>query len=141
MAPSLAVPPVPEPARPPGVPASPRRRPPWPAGTRPTAPDRSGPGRAPGCQPAAMRWVGCRSLEAATDEVPRHDDALDLARPFADATDAQFAVPALEREILGHARTAVDLHRPVDHPAGRLGRHQLGHGRLGAEGLAAIGLG
>src|SRR4051812_18788078 len=85
--------------------------------------------------------VTARSLEAAADEVPRHDDALDLTRAFPDAPDAQLAVPPLERQILGHARPAVDLHRPVDDPAAGLRRDKLGHGGLRAELLAAVGLG
>src|SRR3954468_22779976 len=77
--------------------------------------------------------VTALSLEAAADEIPRHDDALDLTGAFADAPDAQLAVPPLERQILGHPRPAMDLHRPVNDTAGRLRRDQLGHGGLGTE--------
>src|SRR3954462_15469541 len=90
---------------------------------------------------SAASSVTALSLEAAADEIPRHDDALDLTGAFADAPDAQLAVPPLERQILGHPRPAMDLHRPVDDTAGRLRRDQFGHGGFGTELLAAVGLG
>src|SRR3954470_3621627 len=89
--------------------------------------------------PAGSSVTGL-SFEAPADEVSRHDDALDLTRALADAPDSQLAVPPLERQILGHARPAVDLHRPIYDAAGRLRRHQLGHGGFRAELLAAVGL-
>ena len=65
---------------------------------------------------------------------------MDFARPFADPADAHLAVPALEREVLGHSVPAVDLDRPVDDPAGAFGGQELGHRRLRAERLAPLRL-
>src|SRR5690606_27840876 len=59
---------------------------------------------------------------------------------FADAPDADFAIPAFEREVLGHAVAAVDLHGAVHNAAAGFAGDQLGHRGFGAVGLAAVGL-
>src|SRR5690349_1842255 len=55
-----------------------------------------------------------KSTKRATQQVAREDEALHFARAFADAADAHLAVPALERQILGHAVAPMDLHGAVD---------------------------
>src|SRR5690606_8199143 len=67
------------------------------------------------------------------DELPRDDDALDLARPLVDARDPDVAARPLDREIARVAVAAVDLQREVADDAGALGGQELAHGRLAAE--------
>ena len=60
--------------------------------------------------------------------------------PFADAADTGFAVPALQRELLGDAVAPVDLDGGVDDAAEHLARVELGDRGLHARVLAAIRL-
>src|SRR5581483_10424058 len=66
--------------------------------------------------------------------------ALDLARALADPADAHFAIPALERQVLGHAHAAMDLHGAVDDPSAAFRSGELGDRRLDAERQAAARL-
>jgi len=55
--------------------------------------------------PRALAGVRPRSDR---EQIAGHDHALHLARPLADPADTHLAVPALERQILGHANAAMD---------------------------------
>src|SRR4029453_4706539 len=79
--------------------------------------------------------VGRSAEERAGD-----DHEVDLRRPLADSAHARLAVPALERELLRHAVGAVNLHGGVDDAPQHLARVELGHRRLDARVLAAVGL-
>src|SRR5215471_10924546 len=81
-----------------------------------------------------------KSMKRAAQQVSREDEALHFARAFADAADAHLAVPALEREVLGHAVAAMNLHGAVDDAAAGSAGDELRHRRFAAEGLAALGL-
>src|SRR4030095_8980117 len=61
-------------------------------------------------------------------------------RPLADAPHAGLAIPALQRELLGHPVAAMDLDGRVDHAAQHLARVELGDGSLDARILPAVGL-
>src|SRR4051794_40448869 len=80
------------------------------------------------------------SSEVAAEDLARDHHALHLARALADAADAHLAVPALERQVLGHAHAAMDLHGPVDDAAAALRSRELGDRRLGAERQSAARL-
>ena len=85
----------------------------------------------------ACRAGLARSSQVAAQDLARDHHALHLARALADAADAHLAVPALERQVLGHAHAAMDLHRAVDHAAAAFRGGQLGDRGLDAEGQAA----
>src|SRR5215475_7993075 len=73
---------------------------------------------------------------AALVEAMGDDQALDLARPFPDALDAQLAEEALG-DVLAHVATAAeDLHRAVGDAARHLRGVELGHGALRVARLA-----
>src|SRR4029450_11061770 len=74
------------------------------------------------------------------EERARDDHAVHLGRPLADAAHARLAIPALEREFLRDAVGAVDLHGGVDDATQHFARVELGHRRLDARVLAAVGL-
>src|SRR5215470_12865520 len=80
------------------------------------------------------------SSEVAAQDLARDHHALHLARTLADAADAHLAIPPLERQVLGHAHAAVDLHGAVDDAAAALRRRELGDGGFGAEGQSAARL-
>src|SRR5262249_58267212 len=82
-----------------------------------------------------------RSTQASAEDIAGNNVLLHLARPLADAPDADLAIPAFEGQILGHPQASVDLHRAVDHAATGFGRDQFRYGRFGAERFAALGLG
>src|SRR6185312_6970356 len=82
--------------------------------------------------------MSARLVKRPAQQIPRHDQALHFTRAFADAADADLAVPAFERQVLGHPVAAVDLHRAVDNAAAGLARDQLRHRRLRAERLVAF---
>src|SRR5438132_3898997 len=63
-----------------------------------------------------------------------------LGRALADATHARLAIPAFQRELLGHPVAAVDLDGAVDDAAEDLARVDLGDRGLHARVLAAVGL-
>src|SRR5262250_1289171 len=46
----------------------------------------------------------------APEEVARNDQALHFGGAFANAPHARFAIPALQRHLLGNTVTTVDLH-------------------------------
>src|SRR5207237_3631943 len=89
---------------------------------------------------ARSRRCGRPRAAASAEELARDDHAMHLRRPLADAPHARLAIPALERELLGHAVAAVNLHGGVDHAPEHLARVELGDGGLHARVLAAIGL-
>src|SRR5919205_3803594 len=60
-----------------------------------------------------------------TEDRPRDDDALDLARALVDLGDLRVAVVALDRELLRVPVAAEDLDRLAGLPAGRLGGEEL----------------
>src|SRR5437773_2495762 len=86
--------------------------------------------------------VMCRSLRASPrrrntavgsvgrtpEKVSGHDQTLNLTWAFADAADADFAIPALQGKVLRHAISTVNLHRPIDYPATRLTADEFRHG-------------
>src|SRR2546430_16951024 len=63
-----------------------------------------------------------------------------LGRALADATHARLAIPAFQRELLGHPVAAVDLDGAVDDAAEDLARVDLCDRGLHARVLAAVGL-
>src|SRR5881392_4328754 len=63
-----------------------------------------------------------------------------LGGTLADPTHARLAIPALQRELLGHPVAAVDLDGAVDDAAEHLARVDLGDRRLHARVLATVGL-
>src|SRR5207247_6635244 len=67
-----------------------------------------------------------RPRARSSEERARDDHAVHLRGPLADAAHARLAIPALQRELLGDAVAAVDLHGGVDHAAEHLARVQLG---------------
>src|SRR5262245_17659434 len=63
---------------------------------------------------------------------------MDFGRPFADATHAGLAIPALERKLLRPAVAAVDLHGRVDDASEHLARIELRDRRFHARVLAPV---
>src|SRR2546425_86090 len=66
--------------------------------------------------------------------------AVHLGGALADPTHARLAIPAFQRELLGHTVAAVDLDGAVDDAAEDLARVDLGDRGLHARVLAAVGL-
>src|SRR4029453_5769934 len=63
--------------------------------------------------------VECRhdGLLNLPEQGSRDDHAMYFRRPLADAPHAGLAIPALQRELLGHPVAAMDLDGRVDHAA------------------------
>src|SRR5579872_7621277 len=61
-----------------------------------------------------------RSASASAQQVARDHHPMHFRGAFADPADARLAVPSLERKLLAHAVTAMDLHRAINHAAERL---------------------
>ena len=71
-------------------------------------------------------------------EIARDHHAVDFGRAFADPLDAQLAVPALQRQLVGDAEAAEDLHAAVDDAPGRLRRIELADRRFRLDVVAEI---
>src|SRR3990170_2420329 len=72
------------------------------------------------------------------EELARNDEALDLARAFADRQELDVAEVFLGRIVLHEPVTPVNLHAVVRGLDGDLAGEQLGHRRLARHTLAAI---
>src|SRR4029450_5322070 len=80
------------------------------------------------------------AIRLLAQQLPGDDHAVHFRRALADAADTGLAVPALQREFLGHAVTAVDLHGGVDDATQHLARVELGDGGLQPPLSAALRL-
>src|SRR5215813_6334838 len=70
--------------------------------------------------------------------VPRDDDALDLARSLVDGGDAHVAVMPLDGKLVDVAVSSVDLNGDVAGPVGLLAGEDLRHRPLARERLARL---
>src|SRR6266446_2507144 len=87
-------------------------------------------------RPFRKSVAGGISIVAA--EETRDDEALHLGGTLADLEQALIAVEARHRVLFHQAVAAEDLHRGVRHPSHDLGRPELRHRRLFAEGATLI---
>src|SRR5688572_12582109 len=85
-----------------------------------------------------LSTLSTRSLNNVAQNVPRDDDALDLARALADLTHLGIAHHAFDRVIGGIAVPAKDLNRLRGRAHGELRAEELGHGRLLLERLSLL---
>src|SRR4029450_13368018 len=77
-------------------------------------------------------------LAVTPEQVAGDDQPLHLVGALEDPPQPELAVPALDRQLLGVAHTAVDLQHPVGHPVDRVRAVQLRDRRVGLGLLALV---